>query len=129
MKSKRNTKRKRGTVKNRADNYGVIVVSYNFSEKCAQKIKNAQLKNEIEHESCRIRDPTTDLSWSFLGIIYEPDKSFTNKDKYAGDLKEMAKFKKQLTTQFQTYKKAGKIRNFRIESAKYSQRRKLSGFY
>jgi len=78
-------------------------VSYNFSEKCAQKIKNAQLKNEIEDESCRIRDPTTDLSWAFLGIIYEPDKSFTNKDKYAGELKEMAQFKKQLTAQFQTY--------------------------
>jgi hypothetical protein len=87
------------------------------------------LKNEIEDESCRIRDATTDLSWTFLGIIYEHDKSFTNKDKYAGELKEMAQFKKQLTTQFQTYKKAGKLRNFRIESAKYSQRRKLSGFY
>jgi hypothetical protein len=61
MTTKRNTKRKRGTIKNRADNYGVIVVSYNFSEKCAQKIKNAQLKNEIEDESCRIRDATTDL--------------------------------------------------------------------
>jgi hypothetical protein len=128
-KNRTRIQRKGGTVKNRTDGDGVIVVSYNFSDKCTEKIKNAELKNEIEDETCRIRDLPTELSWAFLGEVYEPDKSFANKDKYAGELTEMAQFKKQLTTQFQSYKKAGKLRNFRIETAKYSKRRKLSGFY